>query len=291
MKERLPQEMKEEIEAYIRSMPSLSTTMSKVMAICNNPLASANDLNRVISLDPVLTGKVLKLINSAYYAHGEPIKSLTRAIIIRGLNTIKNLALSSAIVGTMRGKGKSSSELMDDFWQHSLATGVITRIMAVYKGVPSQEREEYFVAGFLHDLGKIPLMSLYPDRYRELMQKCDMQDQVAIHHREEDTFGVGHCHIGTLIAGKWHLAPQITNAIRDHHLAATGPDNTDNYTLLVAQADIIAHGLNPKRASVAPKNILDDHIRLTGIDPATIPALSELVAQELEKAKIFLELN
>ncbi len=291
MNKALPQEMKEEIGSYIRRMPSLSTTMSKVLEICKNPLASANDLNRVISLDPVLTGKVLKPINSAYYAPGEPITSLTRAIIILGLNTIKNLALSSAIVGTMRGQGASSSGLMNDFWLHSLSTGVITRLLAAYRGVPSQEREEYFVAGFLHDLGKIPLLSLYPDRYRELLRDFREPDQGARHRQEEEIFGVGHCQIGTLIAGKWHLGPQITRALRDHHLNPTGPDNGDTYAFLVGQADGIAHALHRQQAPSAPPTVIDDHVRRAGIDPAAIPALADLVTRELEKAKIFLELN
>ncbi|MDP2104936.1 MAG: HDOD domain-containing protein, partial [Desulfobulbaceae bacterium] len=80
------------IQAYIDRMPSLSTTVNKVLEVCNSPKTSANDLNRVISLDPVLTGHVLKLINSAYYSLPNQVSSLARAIIMLGLNTVKNLA-------------------------------------------------------------------------------------------------------------------------------------------------------------------------------------------------------
>ena len=80
------------VQRYIDKMPSLSTTVTKVLEICNKPNTSPNDLNRVISLDPVLTGQVLKLINSAYYSLPNQITSLTRAIIMLGLNTVKNLA-------------------------------------------------------------------------------------------------------------------------------------------------------------------------------------------------------
>jgi HD-like signal output (HDOD) protein len=80
------------IRVYIARMPSLSTTVTKVLETCNDPYASANDLSRVISLDPVLVGQVLRLINSAYYALPHAITSLPRAIIMLGLNTVKNLA-------------------------------------------------------------------------------------------------------------------------------------------------------------------------------------------------------
>ena len=83
------------VREYVGSMPSLPTTVSKVLEVCNNPKTSPIDLDRVIQLDPVLMGRVLKLINSAYYSLGSQVTSLVRAIIMLGVNTVKNLALSS----------------------------------------------------------------------------------------------------------------------------------------------------------------------------------------------------
>ncbi|GAB1484239.1 hypothetical protein MASR2M78_30570 [Treponema sp.] len=77
------------IENYIQKMPSLPTTVAKVLEVCNNPRTSPADLNHVISLDPVLVGRVLKLINSAYYGLGQQVTSLVRAIIMLGINTVK----------------------------------------------------------------------------------------------------------------------------------------------------------------------------------------------------------
>ena len=87
-----------QIQAYIARLPSLSTTAAKVLETCNNPQSAPNDLNRVISLDPVLAGQVLRLTNSAYYSLRHPVSSLTRAIIMLGINTVKNLVLSFAIL-------------------------------------------------------------------------------------------------------------------------------------------------------------------------------------------------
>ena len=85
------------VRAYILRIAGLSTTAQKVLRTCNEPNTCANDLNRVISLDPVLTGRVLQLINSAYYSLPSKVNSLTRAIILLGLNTVKNLVLSFAV--------------------------------------------------------------------------------------------------------------------------------------------------------------------------------------------------
>jgi HD-like signal output (HDOD) protein len=145
------------IQATIARMPSLSTTVVKVLETCNDPRASANDLKRVISLDPVLTGRVLKLINSAYFALGKPITSLTRAIIMLGVNTVKNLALSFAILKNMQGSGSFHAFSTNEFWLHCLGVGVVAKALAAVKGLYPAQQEEYFVAGLLHDLGKLPL--------------------------------------------------------------------------------------------------------------------------------------
>ena len=100
----------EKIRLFVDKMPSLSTTVSKVLEICSRPDTVPNDLNRVVSLDPVLAGQVLKLINSAYYSLMNKVTSLTRAIIMLGLNTVKNLALSTAIIRSV-GQAKKSQAL------------------------------------------------------------------------------------------------------------------------------------------------------------------------------------
>ena len=108
------------IRKFVNKMPSLSTTVSKVLEICSRPDTAPNDLNKVISLDPVLTGQVLKLINSAYYSLVNKVTSLTRAIIMLGLNTVKNLALSTAIIRSVGQTKKSKVLPIQKFWAHSI---------------------------------------------------------------------------------------------------------------------------------------------------------------------------
>src|SRR6056297_4138809 len=91
----------QKVALYIQRMPSLPTSVAKVMELSNDPNVSPADLNQVISLDPVLMGKVMKLINSAYYGLQQRITSLVRAIIMLGINTVKNLALSTAILSNL----------------------------------------------------------------------------------------------------------------------------------------------------------------------------------------------
>ena len=120
------------INKYISNMPSLSTTISMVLKVCNSPETTAIDLNRVITLDPVLTGNVLKLINSAYYSLRDRVTSLTKAIIMLGMNTIKNLAISTAILGTLN-KTKSVKVSSNNSRISSLSSIINTRSLNILR--------------------------------------------------------------------------------------------------------------------------------------------------------------
>jgi len=142
------------VRAYILRIAGLSTTAQKVLRICNEPNTCANDLNRVISLDPVLTGRVLQLINSAYYSLPSKVNSLTRAIILLGLNTVRNLVLSFAVFESFSKHDTFRAFSASDFWAHSLSVAAAAKLLSIQNGVPLQEREDYFVAGTQHFLGR-----------------------------------------------------------------------------------------------------------------------------------------
>ncbi len=201
-----------EIEKFIEKMPSLSTTVGKVMEICSRTDASPNELNKVISLDPVLAGQVLKLINSAYYSLVNKVTSLTRAITMLGMNTVKNMALSTAIIRTVTGAKKSRALPTTKFWAHSIGVGVSAKLLGEVKGIPVMEREELFIAGLLHDLGKVP----FGDDYIEALNIAKFE-QLPLYEVELDVMGISHQEVGLMIADKWKLNDVITSCIGTHH--------------------------------------------------------------------------
>ncbi|MEW6669741.1 MAG: HDOD domain-containing protein [Thermodesulfobacteriota bacterium] len=279
-----------QIQSYISKMPSLSTTVMKVMEVCNKPNTSPNDLNRVISLDPVLTGRVLKLINSAYYALPNQITSLTRAIIMLGLNTVKNLALSAAILQSVGGKDSFRALSMDDFWTHSIAVGVTSKALSAQKRIPASLREEYFVSGMLHDLGKIPLSNRYPEEYLQAMDLARAGES-ALCLAEQQIFGVDHCRVGRMIAEKWELSGVLGDSLVHHH----DPDQADAenrpVVLIVCLADCYTNAMaQARRGGGGPDdrrfNLL---LEVSGISRESLEGLQETVLGEIEKAKVFLQ--
>lgn len=278
------------IRNHIDRMPSLSTTVTKVLEICNRPDTSPKDLNQVISLDPVLTGQVLKLINSAYYSLPNKITTLTRAIIMLGLNTVKNLALSTTILGTMRTQVSSQSLQMDHFWTHSICVGVMAKAIAGVKGIPTMLREEAFVAGLLHDLGKVVLSDCFGRQY-VLAMKTARTDQCSLRAAETEIFGFDHGLTGGMISKKWQLNNNITDALSHHHEPATITEEDRELVAIVALANMYANiydfGTAGDPFQEYPELLLV--LEMLGLAWDDLALLQETVEDEIERARIFLQ--
>ncbi len=276
-----------EIERFIEKMPSLSTTVGKVMEICSRTDASPNELNKVVSLDPVLAGQVLKLINSAYYSLVNKVTSLTRAITMLGMNTVKNMALSTAIIRTVGSAKKSRALPTTKFWAHSIGVGVSAKLLGEVIGLPVMEREELFIGGLLHDLGKVP----FGDDYIEALNIAKFE-QLPLHEVELDVMGINHQETGLMIAEKWKLNEVITACIATHHDTAKLKSDSNPKVALIALGNmyinIFDHGYAgdpfPKEEDI---EILLRYVNLT---PDEYCGIGERVIEEIHKAEVFLKL-
>ncbi len=287
------------IKKYIANMPSLSTTIAMVLKVCNSPDTTANDLNRVIALDPVLTGNVLKLINSAYYSMRDRVTSLTKAIIMLGMNTIKNLAISTAILGTLNKTKPVKVSSIDAFWEHSISVGTAAKIIASMPELGLKNRDEFFVAGLMHDIGKIPLINCFPDSYA-LVDQAVQEDGVAIIRAENKFLGVNHSQIGKQIAGKWGISGAIYETICYHHFSFTADVDNTQLVQVIALADIFAKTLGgkedkgltgePDMVCKLNDSLLINMLDKMNIDHNSLLAIKGVVIDELEKAKEFLHI-
>ncbi len=279
------------IRGYIDKMPSLPTSVSKVLEICNSAQTSPADLNKVISVDPVLMGKVMKLINSAYYGLNQEITSLVRAIIMLGINTVKNLALSTAVMGTIGKSADSKALNMEGFWRHSLCVGVTSKLIGKHRNVDKNFIEEFFIAGLLHDVGKIPLNNRLPDRYVDVLGFSD-RDRQSLHLAEAEVLGLDHSEVGLMVVENWKVSEEIRDAVAFHHRVEeyTGPHKDIVYSVALANcfATVSEIGFSGNRYPQPVPPIVGEYL---GIDLAFIEdELEESVSQEIERARVFLHL-
>jgi putative nucleotidyltransferase with HDIG domain len=279
------------LNRYIDSMPSLSITVAKILEVTRNPQVTAKDLNKVINLDPVLMGRVLKLVNSAYYGLSNKVTSLVTAIIMLGINTIKNLALSTAILGRMKNKKKFKALNVDGFWRHSIGVGVASKLIAEKIGVPTNLREEFFIAGLLHDIGKIPMNDLYEEPYMRAIRDADLKKRRLV-EVEEEVLGITHTQVGKMIAEKWNLTEETTDAILHHHDPNMVTGDTYNVVAAVYAANKYCNmnevGFSGDRY---PGDIDTSVLEMLGISEDFLDELFDRISAEIEKASVFLQVS
>jgi putative nucleotidyltransferase with HDIG domain len=287
----MEQKMMVRLNRYIDNMPSLSITVAKVLEVVKNPQVTAKDLNKVINLDPVLMGRVLKLVNSAYYGLSNKVTSLVTAIIMLGINTIKNLALSTAVLANVKNKERFKALNIDGFWRHSIGVGVAAKLIAGKLGIPQNMREEYFIGGLLHDIGKIPLNDVFDEEYLKVIRTADMK-KVPLFKMENEMLDINHTEVGRLIAEMWKLSSETFDCILNHHDPHQAQPENFKLVSAVYMANAYCNlneiGFSGDRFSGKMDMTI---LQNTGITLEFLDNLFDTISEEVEKASIFLHVS
>jgi len=277
------------LNRHIDSMPSLSITVSKILEVSRDPQVTAKDLNKVISLDPVLVGRVLKLVNSAYYGLQNKVTSLVTAIIMLGINTIKNLALSTAVLGNVQKDSSFKALNVNGFWRHSIGVGVTSKLIGAKIGITLNRQEEFFIGGLLHDIGKIPINVLFEEDYLKAIHQADFEKTQLI-DMESKIIGITHSEVGKMIAEKWRLTGETYECILHHHDPNMASEENFKLVASVSIANTFCNvnqiGFSGNR--YAKKN--DDYILSSvGVTEEYLDEVFETISAEIEKASVFLQ--
>ena len=194
-------------------LPRLSTVVTRLVEMIKSPTSSAADVGELISQDVALTGMTLKLVNSPFYGFSQKINSITHAIVIMGFSRVKNLALAGAILRTFRS-GDSESFDYNAFWEHAMGSAIAGEALA--QAIDSDYGDEAFVAGLLHDQGKLIFIRYFPEEFIKVRKLIERQ-QITMFEAENQVLGFDHSHIGAWLAEKWNFPEHLSLAIRMHH--------------------------------------------------------------------------
>lgn len=185
-----------EIERAADEMPTFSPILGKVEQLSREMNTSPRDLIKVVMLDPVLTGKVIKLVNSAFYGLGQQVRSLSQAVLLLGINTVKNLTISTAMISTLFTRGKGPPLDPEAFWKHCIGTAVCCKFLARALRIPQDDHETFFIAGLIHDIGKILFIKTNPPRsVSGLSTLCATSLQTAPRPWQSFTWSRGPCSV------------------------------------------------------------------------------------------------
>ena len=211
----MSQVSEQEILDYIEKMPAFPKSVNKIIELTSSMDSSAKDIVAVIEGDPVMTGKILQVMNSAFYSLPAKITSIQRALVIIGLNTIKNLAISVAVIGVLKPYKEAHFD-SDLFLEHSFATAVICKMLAERQGVSLLESSDYFIAGLLHDFGKIVFAELKEEEFKLALEESSV-NKTSLHLAELKYLGMDHAQVSGILAIKWGLPESVAESIKLHH--------------------------------------------------------------------------
>ncbi|MEA2062344.1 MAG: HDOD domain-containing protein [Gemmatimonadota bacterium] len=279
-------EIKRRLMLSIEKMPSLPTTVTKVIELANDVNSSAREMLKVIQMDPVLTAKVLKLINSAFF--GMPNKiSLKQALVMLGINTIKNLALSTAIIGQM-GSSKIKVTNFDQyrFWEHSLGAGIAAKKICLRIESDPRIGDEYFVAGLVHDIGKVVMALALPKFFANTIVKAQA-DELSSVKAETDEMGLDHTEVGGILAEKWKLGENLIASTSYHHDPQEGQHRLV-WAIHVANYFLAKKGY-PNSNDFAEPWVHENAFDHLGISEDVVEEDLSSLSDEIQKATVFLQ--
>jgi HD-like signal output (HDOD) protein len=238
----------------IDTLPSMPSIYIEVTDELQSPNASIQKVGKIISQDVALTSKILQLVNSAYFSLPRHISSPEHAAVMLGLDIIRSLILVVQIF--------KKFELMDMpnkffelLWAHNVMTGKIAKSIAKNESRDQKIIDNAFIAGLLHDSGKLILASSFPEEYRDILKKTQGK-WGRIWEIEEDILGITHAEVGAYLMELWGLPVSIIEALAFHHSPSMSGEVRFSPLTAVYIANILEHGI-PDTDHNEPQPVLD----------------------------------
>ena len=211
----LENESIKEIVSHMGSLPSLPTLFQGIVQKLQDHHASLEVVGKIIAEDTGMGAKILQLVNSAYFGLARPMTIVERAVIYLGLETITSLVLSIKIFSQYDGPDMPGYSV-ESLWHHSVRTAVFARTVAQKEGLDKKVMDDSFMAGMLHDVGKLILATAASERYGRVLERVT-HDDISLSEAEREELGATHAEVGAYLIGMWGLPDSIVEAIAYHH--------------------------------------------------------------------------
>jgi len=232
-----------------KDLLSIPDTLIRVLEAVSSEETSPDQLADIILKDPSLTARVLKMSNSSYYMRSAQIKTVHQGIRVLGANAIKCIALSVSVFVPPRKDSLLGEPELRQFYLHCIGVGLLARKMAQKLGI--KNTEEAFVAGLLHDLGKLYMMNAHPEAYLRVRDMINGGDDDI--EAERRVFDVDHAELGSIIATRWRLPEDLQRVVRSHHHLDLNP-SSDRLLAIVQLANILARNIQTPNISYIERN-------------------------------------
>ncbi|QXE90655.1 HDOD domain-containing protein [Geomonas subterranea] len=235
---RKPQLSVEHMVDDVSTIHSLPLFYSQLSEAIDHPRSSIGDIAKIIAEDQGLTARILKLANSPLFGYFSKIDTITQAVTIIGVLQVRDLALALSVMDVFKGIPEDLVN-MEQFWKHSIATGLAARLLATSQRESNLER--FFVAGILHDVGRLVMYVKVPEICLELLEHCRATGTL-LHRAERERLGFDHAEVGSALLKRWKIPPRVAEPVGTHHDCGKG-DQYPREGAILHFADLIAHAL------------------------------------------------
>lgn len=224
-------------EAII-DVPSLPAVYSRLSTAVEDPRRSVRDIESVVHEDAALAGRLLRLANSAFFGFPARVDTISRAITLIGTRQLRDLALATSVMDIFKGLSPEHIT-MESFWRHSVACGLVSRILATWRREPNPE--QFFVAGLLHDIGRLIMYLKLSNDMSHILDTARQSGEL-LFRCEQAHLGYDHAAVGGELLSRWNLPPHIFMAVAYHHAPHQAGLHTQT-AALVHVADMLVNGM------------------------------------------------
>ena len=253
--------------------------MGRILEVADDAGTSAKELADIIVHDQSVSAKVLNLANSAFYGFSRRITTIPQAVVVLGFDTVKSLALGVSVFGSLQQKVGKVSFDREQFWMHSIGVAEGAKLVAKSQGL--KDVGTLFVAGLLHDIGKVILDTHFNDQYQDVMEEMIDDGRSAV-DVETDVLNIDHAEVGGWLSTRWKFPDVLIVPITYHHNLIGGEGENLNFALMVHLANILTKkndiGLNHELEIPEPSDMVEE---VLGLDEQKVESISE----ELNNAK------
>jgi putative nucleotidyltransferase with HDIG domain len=265
-----------ELREFVKDLPTLPVVFQELFSRMQDPDTQVSELAEVITRDPALTAKILKLVNSAFYGRPSQITTISRAVIIMGFQAVRSAALAVSVFERFKDLTSSAALFsMEGFWRHAVGVSCLAKQLSMVLHVG--EPEDAFVAGLLHDVGKLVMLQHFPEDVEDLTRAAAEQ-QLTWRACEEVLFPIHHAAIGRALFRAWDFPTPVIEAVACHHAPETASRHAE-LACLVHLADYFSYHMESGCPGAAlPRQHSHDAAKLVNLTP-------DLASQVLERAR------
>lgn len=272
----------------VTSIVTLPSIFTRIDNLINNPESNLVEIADTIAEDPGLAVRLLKIANSAMYSFPAEIDSITRAITVIGTRQLRDLVLATKVTQVFKNIDESVVD-MPEFWKHSIATGMLARILASYRREPNVEY--FYLMGLLHEVGRLIMYMEIPELAVQTVEHSK-ESNILLHQAEIAVLGYDHASVGAELIASWNLPASMYDVLRYHHR----PSLSLNYsvdTTIVHVADLVVNALRFGNCGEDAVPQLDEQAwEILELSPNILPDAVTLLEQQFGDAvNLFLEVD